>query len=244
MVPDMVIDRPDPAAGVVDTVLVQDGRPVSLAAHLARLAASVRAVYDVVLDPVDLERRARSAAAGLDLARLRVDYAPERGVDLVVTALAERPRSPWHLVVRRVPGGWGEHKWRDRAALAAGPDPDRDPLLVDEHDVLLETGRGNVFVVRHGEVTTPPLDGRILPGVSRASVLGLLTGAGVPCRERPVTLADLGEADEVFATNAIGGVRPVTSVDGVGAWPAGPVTRSADEALELAWSGPVADAGP
>ena len=38
--------RPDPGAGVFDTLLVQAGEPVALAAHLERLAASVRELYD------------------------------------------------------------------------------------------------------------------------------------------------------------------------------------------------------
>jgi para-aminobenzoate synthetase/4-amino-4-deoxychorismate lyase len=234
------MNRSDPAAGVFDTILVQDGWPVSLTAHLGRLAGSVRALYGVVLDRAELETRVRSAASGHHLARVRIGYTTATGPEVVPTTLTERPRSPWHLVVRRVPGGWGEHKWQDRAALAAGPDPDADPLLVDEDDLLLETGRGNVFVVRLGEVATPPLDGRILPGVSRATVLELLADAGVPCQERSVPLAALGEADEVFVTNAIGGVRPVATVDGVGAWAAGPVTRAADASLERCWRDQVA----
>jgi para-aminobenzoate synthetase / 4-amino-4-deoxychorismate lyase len=228
------VTGPDAAAGVFDTLLVQDGRPVAAAAHLARLAASALEVYGVRLDEADLADRVAVAASGRRLARVRVEFTPATRVGVAVTDLAERPRSPWHLVVRRVPGGWGRHKWQDRSALASS-DTDVDPLLVDEDDHLLETGRGNVFVVRDGEVVTPPLDGRILPGVTRAAVLDLLAVLGVGCRERAVALPDLRAADEVFVTNAIGGVRPATSCASVGEWPLGPVTVAADEALERDW---------
>jgi len=230
------VTRPDAAAGVFDTLLVQGGRPVAAGAHLARVAVSVLDVYDVRLDQADLARRVTESAAGHALARLRVEFAPATGVHVSTTDLVARPRTPWHLVVRRVPGGWGGHKWQDRGPLAPPtPAVDADLLLVDEDDHLLETGRGNLFVVRDGEVATPPLDGRILPGVTRSIVLDQLSNLGVGISERPLRISDLSEAAEVFATNSIGGVRAVASCATVGRWSAGPVTRMADEALESTW---------
>jgi para-aminobenzoate synthetase/4-amino-4-deoxychorismate lyase len=226
---------PDAAAGVFDTLLVQGGRAVAATTHLDRLVTSVREVYDVPLDHADLTAHVRDAAAGHGLARVRVEFTPGAGVTIATTDIDARPREPWRLVVRRVPGGWGRHKWQDRALLAVS-DAEVDPLLVDEHDHVLETGRGNVFVVRDGGVVTPPLDGRILPGVTRATVLDLLSSSHVRISERSVGLADLAAADEVFATNAIGGVRPVVSCAEVGDWPIGPVAGAADEALEKVWA--------
>ncbi len=227
--------RPDPAAGVFDTLLVQGGAPVALDAHLGRLAASVRTLYDAALDVDALTREVTAAATGSPLQRVRTDVVPGDATSMTATPLAARPRAPWHLLLRRVPGGWGAHKWRDRSALETPSDPATDPLLVDEHDLLLETGRGNIFVVRDGEVATPPLDGRILPGVTRTAVLALLDALGIAAAERPIALAELGEADEVFASGSIGGVRPVATCDAAGPWPTGPLTRAVDDALERTW---------
>jgi para-aminobenzoate synthetase/4-amino-4-deoxychorismate lyase len=66
-------------------------------------------------------------------------------------------------------------------------------------------------------------------------VLGLLAGLAVPVQEGSITLTDLRGADEVFVTNAIGGVRAVASCASVGEWPPGPVTQAVDDALERAW---------
>jgi para-aminobenzoate synthetase/4-amino-4-deoxychorismate lyase len=231
--------RPDPAAGVFDTLLVQGGAPVALDDHLARLAASVRALYDVALDVGAMGGEVTAVAAGAPLQRVRIDVVPGDEPSVTATPLAARPRTPWHLVVRRLPGGWGDHKWRDRSGLDAPGDPSTDPLLIDEHDLLLETGRGNVFVVRDEAVATPPLDGRILPGITRADVLGILDRLGIDAVERPITLTELTEADEVFASGSISGVRPVATCDVAGPWPVGPLTRAVDDALERAW---VADA--
>ena len=165
---------------------------------------------------------------------MRVDFVPEVGVAVDAQPLAARPRAPRHLDVRRVPGGWGAHKWRDRSLLDV-EGPDRDLLLVDEDDLLLEAGRASVFVVRDSEVTTPLLDGRILPGVTREAVLRILDELGIATYAGAIALADLASATEVFVSSAIGGVRPVlTCADG--AWPSGPVTRAVDEALEREWA--------
>ena len=228
---------PDARTGVFDTLLVQEGVPVCLEAHLARLAASVRTLYGVALDQRALAHEVSAAATdGPPLQRVRVDFVPGSGTSVVAQPLAERPRSPWHLVVRRLPGGWGGHKWRDRSGLEAGTEPAVDPLLVDEDDLLLETGRGSVFVAGRSGVSTPPLDGRILPGVTRESVLRILGGLGIEQTVRTITLAELREATEVFVSSSIGGVRPVATCDEAGPWPTGPVTRAVDAALEREWA--------
>ena len=231
--------RPDPRAGVFDTLLVQAGRPVALAPHLARFAASVRELYDVGLDVTALAREVTATATGSQLQRVRVAFVPGVGPTVDAHPLAARSRDPWHLVVRRLPGGWGAHKWRDRSGLEEWTDPadpSVDVLLVDEDDRLLETGRGSVFVVSESEVSTSPLDGRILPGITRDAVLRILEGLGVDSHVGPVALGELTHATEVFVSSSIGGVRPVATCDVAGPWPAGPVTRAVDEALEREWA--------
>ncbi len=232
---------PDPAAGLFDTLLVQDGSPVALEAHLRRLLAGVRDVYGVSLDEGALLREVTAVtASGPPLQRVRVVFVPGSGVSAEAHPLAARPRGPWHLVVRRLPGGWGRHKWCDRALLEEWGDPADatvDPLLVDEDDHLLESGRGNVFVVHDDDVSTPPLDGRILPGVTRENVLASLRDLGLGPRQRSIDLAELTTATEVFVTSSIGGVRPVATCDLGGPWATGPVTRAVDAALERLWSG-------
>jgi para-aminobenzoate synthetase / 4-amino-4-deoxychorismate lyase len=245
--------RPDPAAGVFTTLLVRDGVPFAVESHLTRLAASVATVYGVTLDrSATADEVARVARQHPGWLRLRITYRPgapgQPGQpEITATPLPQRPRGPWHLVVRRVAGGWGEHKWADRRALevwADPADPAVDPLLVDESDHLLETGRGNVFVVAGAVARTPPLDGRILPGTARAEVLRGLAAVGVPAEEVPLHLAALSSAEEVFVTNATGGVRPVTVCAGVGTWPVGPVTRAAAAELDRAWGIDPATGGP
>jgi para-aminobenzoate synthetase/4-amino-4-deoxychorismate lyase len=218
----------DLSQGVFTTLLVLDGEPVDLEAHVARLDASVRAVYASTVR-AGLEEAIRRKAAGLvGRHRLRVDAVPDgSGHEVRVrlsTAELKRPAEAWRLVPQIVPGGLCQHKWADRSAV--GPTgPDFDPLLIDLDGSILESGRANVFVVLDDGVHTPPLDGRILPGTARARIIEQLTAASIPVLQRRLTSDDFARASEVFVSNTLRGVVPVTSVDGIGSWPEGPLTQ-------------------
>lgn len=218
----------DPRRGVFTTMLVRDGVAHDVDAHLARLDASVRAVYgSTVTAGLEAAVRGRAATLGAGDHRLRVEAVPvdpprvgedPTAVRVTLTSAPLAAASPlWRLEVRVLPGGWGADKWVDRAALDPAPGFD-DVLLVDADGAVLEGGRTNVFVVLDDGVHTPPLDGRILPGTARARVVDDLIADGIPVHQRPLTLADVAAAGEVFVTNALRGVVSVREVDGVGRW--------------------------
>jgi para-aminobenzoate synthetase/4-amino-4-deoxychorismate lyase len=192
------VPRPDPAAGLYETIRVTGGEPEALGDHLARLARSLRALYGLPL-PERLAERAAAAVAGAEgAARLRIDVLPGEDATLAVTPLA----APGEAVLRAVvlPGGLGAHKWRDRTLLEAheADDPSTLPLLVDADGIVLETSRTSV-VVRgaDGTLYTPPSDGRILPGV---------TAARAGARARVLTLTDLAAATELYVASALRGL--------------------------------------
>jgi para-aminobenzoate synthetase / 4-amino-4-deoxychorismate lyase len=196
---------------VFETVLVADGRPVALERHLARLEMSLRELYGLGL-PAGSEERVSEAAAGVERRRLRLTVAPDAPAASVEVAPIEDLRAePVELVPVTVPGGIGGHKWVDRRLLdqAEAAVAPALPLLVDESGELLEGTRANVFIVNGEELLTPPLDGRILPGVTRARVIEAAAALGMEIDARPIGLGELAEADEVFLTSAIRGVLPV-----------------------------------
>jgi len=89
-----------------------------------------------------------------------------------------------------------------------------EAALLDAAGNLTEGTTSNLFLVRDGRLLTPAIDGRALPGVTRAVVLEAAREAGIGADERPLPAALLGEADEVFLTNTSWEVLPVTRVDG------------------------------
>ncbi|MCW2829450.1 MAG: bifunctional aminodeoxychorismate synthase component I/aminodeoxychorismate lyase [Aeromicrobium sp.] len=225
----------DESAGIYDTLLVDDGRVVDLDAHLARLDASVRAVYGTTIRAGLDDAVVRRAAGLAGRHRLRIDAVP--GADGVRVTMQTQPLDDdaevWTLTPRTVPGGQGSHKWSDRRALVGG-----ELLLLDDDGAVLETDRASLFVVHDDGVHTSPTDGRILPGTARARVIEILRDAGVPVFQRRLGLHEVTSATEVFATNALRGVVPVVAVDGVGAWPVGRTTDWLRDELRRTWADP------
>jgi branched-chain amino acid aminotransferase len=100
-----------------------------------------------------------------------------------------------------------------------------EALLLDTNGMVAEGPGENVFVLRDGVVSTPPLASP-LPGITRASAMALLEELGVPLREEPVTRDSIYVADEVFMTGTAAEVTPVRELDGrvIGSGKPGPVT--------------------
>jgi para-aminobenzoate synthetase/4-amino-4-deoxychorismate lyase len=202
-------DRPDPALGVFETILVRGGVPIDLRAHLARLERSVEALYGTGL-PADLDARIIGVASSSPLQRMRV-VATAGGAEVEAEPLdAEPAPDPVVLAPAVLPGGLGAHKWRDRRLLDELAERlDAVPLIVDLDGDVLEAAYANVFIVEGTHLVTPPLDGRQLPGTVRARVLALH-----PAREERLTLDRIAAADELLLASSIRGVHPARLIDG------------------------------
>jgi len=100
-----------------------------------------------------------------------------------------------------------------------------EAILLNDLGEVAEGASSNVFVVKAGRVSTPPLDAGILSGITRRIVLDLCRELGIPAREETLIAADLFAADEVFITSTTKEAAPVRTVDGklVGAGGPGPV---------------------
>src|SRR5829696_8441732 len=203
-------DRPDPALGVFETLLVRGGSPVDARAHLARLGRSMTTLYGQK-PPEDLHARVVAAAAAARLARLRVSALPTGRVGLEPEPLAAEPApEPVTLSPAVLAGGLGAHKWRDRRLLdELARRLDAVPLLLDFDGDVLEAAYANVFIVEGAHLITPPLDGRELPGTVRARVLALH-----PAREERLSLERVAAADELLLASSVRGIHPARLSDG------------------------------
>jgi branched-chain amino acid aminotransferase len=105
-------------------------------------------------------------------------------------------------------------------------------VLLDREGKVAEAPTANVFLVRGGSLVTPPL-GRVLPGITRDTVLAVAQAERVPAREEALTAADMETADEAFLVATSLPVQAVASVNGkvlVGGAP-GRMTTWAREAI-------------
>lgn len=125
--------------------------------------------------------------------------------------------------VRAVKGGIGEAKAGGnyvasmKAQMKAHEEGYSQVLWLDgvERKYIEEVGAMNIFFKINGSIITPQLNGSILPGVTRASVIELCREWGLPVEERRISIDEIAEAhskgtlEEVFGTGTAAVISPV-----------------------------------
>ena len=107
----------------------------------------------------------------------------------------------------------------------------QETILYNQHQNITEASSCNVFMVKNGVISTPPLDHQLLPGITRKLVIDSLALEGIAVNEAVFSVTDLKNADEVWLTSSSKEIAPVTAVDGkpVGNGEVGPVWQQAIE---------------
>ena len=121
-----------------------------------------------------------------------------------------------------------------KRAIAAGAD---DVVLLDRDGDIAEAPIANAFAVVSGTLWTPPL-GRVLPGITRDSVLAIARAEGIPVREEPLPQSVFASADEAFLTATSLPIAPIGWVNGRALRAApGPITSRLVELVAAARRG-------
>ena len=95
-------------------------------------------------------------------------------------------------------------------ALNAGYD---EAIMLNNKGYVAEGSAENIFVVKNGRITTPPLDADILDGITRDSAIKLLKSKKNKVVEKNLKINDLLKADEIFMTGTAAEVKSVTRVN-------------------------------
>ena len=108
-----------------------------------------------------------------------------------------------------------------------------EALMLNEEGYLAECTGDNVFIVKDGQVITPPPEAGILMGITRGVVMHLARRLGLPMTEANFTPKEVHTADECFLTGTAAEIISVTSVNGkpIGDGKAGAVTGKLREAF-------------
>lgn len=93
------------------------------------------------------------------------------------------------------------------AAIYAKANKLNDCLVLNKDGNIADATIANVFLIKEGVVITPGPDQGCVNGVMRRHLLEKMNDAGYSIQENPVSVSTLEEADEVFLTNAISGIR-------------------------------------
>lgn len=100
------------------------------------------------------------------------------------------------------------------AAMEAREKGVDDVIVLNTRDHVCEASSSNLLWIKNGSVFAPlPTDGQVT-GVCQKILYEVLAGEGIHVVEKATTFASLLEADEVFLTNAIQGIRPVRLLEG------------------------------
>jgi branched-chain amino acid aminotransferase len=88
-----------------------------------------------------------------------------------------------------------------------------EAILLDAHGFVCEGSGENIFVVRDGQIMTPPQSAGILDGISRKSIVKIARDLDIDVIERDLARAELYLADEVFMAGTAAELVPVREID-------------------------------
>jgi branched-chain amino acid aminotransferase len=102
-----------------------------------------------------------------------------------------------------------------------------EAILTNTKSYITEAANSNIFIVKNDALVTPSLASGILPGIARGVIIEIAKKLKMRVKEKLVTRRELLGADEVFLTNSLAEVLPVTKVDSkpIGAGFVGDITK-------------------
>jgi branched-chain amino acid aminotransferase len=221
--------------GAFEVVRLYAGRPFALDDHLRRMARSCETLM-LEADLSGVRDDALAAAGIADGADLLLRLVVTRGGHRIAlleampdhgdsVRLSVETHLPTPLLRAAKSLSYAANMLAARRAVERGYE---DALLVTPDGRVLEITRSSFFWVEDGRILTPPLgDDEILDSITRRCVI---EETGV--EERAVTLDELGDAAEVFTAGTSFEVLPITEIEGVGSFEAGPVTRGVMERVQ------------
>ncbi|GIX48612.1 MAG: branched chain amino acid aminotransferase [Candidatus Tectimicrobiota bacterium] len=129
----------------------------------------------------------------------------------------------------KIVGNYANSQLAKMEAVASGYD---EAIMLDVHGNVAEGTGENIFIVRRGELKTPPLTA-ILEGITRNSIIDLARHLGYTVHETVFSRDELYIADEAFFTGTAAEVTPIREVDNrtIGSGRPGPVTHRLQQAF-------------
>ena len=160
--------------------------------------------------------------------------AKERGVHMMVSSFT-RLHPNVNLTKSKITGNYVNSMLVKTLALRSGYD---EAVILDPQGFVAECTGENLFMVRRGVLSTPPLSS-VLEGITRDSILQLAGDMGLDVEESMITRDQLYIADEVFISGTAAEVVGVRMIDyrPVGTGRVGPVTLDMCRAFEQTVSG-------
>ncbi len=210
------------AINVFESFRIYNGKIFRFDEHLKRLAQSAKScgvqipsdseIKRKVLEKIKMEKL-RDGFLRIDfrgmgmriLMRKKKTVTVAAGIDLKTSSF--RMPSPKESVVQAKSGNY---RLQLLETVSGGLS---EMLFLDENHFLTESRVGNFFMVKNGQIFTPPPHS-VLNGITREVVIECARESGFWMREIPLTRHEAFNADEAFLTNTSWEILPVRSIDG------------------------------
>jgi branched-chain amino acid aminotransferase len=152
-------------------------------------------------------------------------YPPElyvRGMDIVTVPTVRNLHSAVNPAVKSL-----NYLNNIMAKIEANNAGVEEAVMLNAEGFVSECTADNLFIIKHGELFTPPLSAGALYGITRQTVIELAQAAGMKVSEPNLTRYDLFIADECFLTGTGAEIMPVVKIDGrvIGTGKPGKFTR-------------------
>jgi branched-chain amino acid aminotransferase len=89
-----------------------------------------------------------------------------------------------------------------------------EAILLDHNGNVSEAPGENIFIVRNGQLITPPLSSSALEGITRDAIIKVGRDLDMEVLEREMTRSELTTSDEIFLTGTAAEITPIISMDG------------------------------
>jgi branched-chain amino acid aminotransferase len=163
------------------------------------------------------------------------DEALERGVRIKISSWRRNPQNSLPSAAKAT-GQYINSVLAKVESLKAGYD---EAIMLNDHGYITDGSGENLFIVRDGVLTTPPVSAGCLDGITRGSVFRIARDLGYQVTEENLVRTDLYNADECFFTGTAAEITPIREVDDrlVGEGHRGPITKELQSAFFAATKG-------
>lgn len=244
--------------GLFESIAIRDGRPLLWERHMMRLAEGCQRLMIPMPDPDILRQEVARVTHGEFLAIAKIivtrgdsgrGYRSTTGT--TPTRVVRRYSWPKFITDSAVTGvrvRWCRLRLSGQRALAGlkhlnrleqilarleWQDEYAEGLMCDADGRVIEGTMSNLFLVHEDTVVTPDLSESGVAGVMRAEVLAQAAAHGIATRISPLTVAMVESAEELFLTNSLIGIWPVTRLE-MKPYVVGKTTQTLQAALQAA----------
>src|SRR6185503_14410745 len=147
----------------------------------------------------------------------------ERGLDIITVPTVRNLHSALNPAIKSL-----NYLNNILAKIEANNGGCEEAIMLNSEGYVSECTGDNVFIIKDGQMFTPPLSAGALYGITRGVVMDLARQSGIPVSEPNLTRYDMFIADECFLTGTGAELIPVTKIDGrvIGNGKPGRITRN------------------